>query len=68
MNTAKLKASVVAVALCALLAAVVWQQWRAKRLMADADALREGAGQAATLREENAHLAEQLRPVLIFVN
>ena len=29
--------------------------------MADADALREGAGQAATLREENAHLAEQLR-------
>lgn len=61
MNTAKLKVSVVAVVLFALLAVVVWQQWRSRRLMADADALRERAGQAATLREENEHLAEQLR-------
>jgi hypothetical protein len=61
MNTTKLKVSVATLALFALLAAVVWQQWRARRLMAEVDALREQIGQAATLREEKEQLAEQLR-------
>src|SRR5437762_2887943 len=61
MNTTKLKITAAAVAFFALTAVVVWQQLRAKRPTADADALREQVEQAATLREENWHLAEQLR-------
>ena len=61
MNTTKLKVTAVAVAFLALIAVVVWQQWRAKRLVGDADTLREQVEQTATLREENRRLAEQLR-------
>ncbi len=61
MNTAKLKVTAVAVALLALVAVVIWQQWQAKRVISDAGTLREQAEQMATLREENRRLAEQLR-------
>ena len=60
MNRTKLKVTAVAFAFLALVTVIMWQQWRAKRLMTDVDALRDQVDQAATLREENQRLAEQL--------
>lgn len=61
MTPSKLKSAAVAVAFLALAAVVLWQQLRVKRLMAEAAALREQLTQAATLREENERLDQQLR-------
>src|SRR4030095_16736890 len=51
-------------AFLAFVAVFVWQQWRARRLTAEAVALREEGGQAATLRGENERLARQLKVVV----
>ena len=61
MTTTKVKGTIVTIALLALVATVVWQQCRARRLNAETDALRQQVEQAAELREENEHLAAQLR-------
>ena len=63
MKTSKLKVTAVGVAFLGFVAAIVWQQWRAEQLMADAAALRRQIEQTATLREENDRLASQLRAV-----
>jgi exonuclease VII large subunit len=61
MKSSKRRSAVIAVAFLALAAIVVWQQLRARRLMAEAAALRDQLEQAATLREENERLARQLQ-------
>lgn len=61
MNAKRLQLTAVAVVVVALVTVIVWQQGRAKRLMAEADALREQVGQLATSREESERLTEQLR-------
>jgi hypothetical protein len=58
---AKLKIAITALALVAMAALIGWQQQRAKRLAAEAAVLREQVASAASLREENQRLAEQMR-------
>jgi hypothetical protein len=61
MNTSKLKVTAVAVVLLALVAVIVREQSRAKRLMAEGDTLRKQVQEEAALRDESQRLAEQLR-------
>lgn len=61
MNTPKFKVGAVAVVMLALVAVILWQQSREKRLTAEAAALREQLQQAMLLEQENQRLTEQLR-------
>ena len=58
---AKLKVTVIAVALLAFVTIVVRQQWRTNRLLAEADVFREQVEEAAAVEEENRRLTEQLQ-------
>jgi hypothetical protein len=61
MNTGKLKVGVVAVVFLALVGVIVWQQSQARKLRAEAAALRRQLQQATTWEQENQRLTEQLR-------
>src|SRR5262245_6010829 len=61
MNKPGPKAILIAMALLALAAVVIWQQVQIKRVTANAAALREQAGLASAAREENQRLAGQLQ-------
>ena len=57
---AKLKAGALAAILVGVAAVMFWQQQQIKRLMVEGAALHDQLGQAASLRDENQHLAAQL--------
>jgi len=61
MNTAKLKVAAVAVLLLAFVTIVLWQQWRTKRLLAEAEALREQIRQAGLVEKENHRQLQHLQ-------
>ena len=58
---AKLKTGVLAAILVGIAAVMFWQQQQIKRLMVECAALHDQLGQAASLRDENQHLATQLK-------
>jgi hypothetical protein len=61
MTPMRRKLIAIAVLLAAAASVVLWQQQRVQGLQTELDALREQAGQAAALREENERLTKQLK-------